>query len=295
MPKSVFLFVLIYAPQEVFFLFKDDARRGHPRFQVVVVERVERFPRAEVFIRNIFCFQRFSQFLAAAVREDVLNAVVKEQTGEGFLDAEKYLQFVVIFVLRFKFFVMFDAGAVISHRADNGQVDDFAFKVDCGAVENRALDFDIDVGKSQMFAIFGVILAVYRHHGKVSARAVAGDDEVVKVKTVFVGVGDNPLQSLVDLFHVIGEAVFRTETVTDIDGESARARHMLAIAATHFFVAFDPAAAVNHKEHGELSFRKFSALFFVVNNIEFSRVGMFLVIDDIFHFRKSFAGEAVAQ
>lgn len=236
MPKSVFLFVLIYAPQEVLFLFKDDARRGHPRFQVVVVERVERFPRAEVFVRNIFCFQCFSQFLAAAVREDVLNAVVKEQTGEGFLDAEKYLQFVVIFVLRFEFFVVFDAGAVISHCADNGQVDDFAFEVDCGAVENRALDFYIDVGKSQMFAIFGVILAVYRHHGKVSARAVAGDDEVVKVKAVFVGVGDNPLQSLVDLFHVVGEAVFRTETVTDIDGESARARHMLAIAAAHFFV-----------------------------------------------------------
>lgn len=85
-----------------------------------------------------------------------------------------------------------------------------------------------------MFAIFGVILAVYRHHGKVSARAVTGDDEVVKVKAVFVGVGDNPLQSLVDLFHVVGEAVFRTETVTDIDGESACARHMLAIAAAHF-------------------------------------------------------------
>ena len=103
------------------------------------------------------------------------------------------------------------------------------------------------------------------------------------------------MQSLVDLFHVVGEAVFRTETVTDIDGESARARHMLAVTAAHFFVAFDPAAAVDIKEHGELSFRKFSALLFVVNNIEFSRVGMFLVIDDIFHFRKPFSGEAVAQ
>ena len=103
MPKSVFLFVLIYAPQEVFFLFKDDARRGHPRFQVVVVERVKRFPRAEIFVRNIFCLQCFSQFLAAAVREDVLNAVVKEQTGEGLLDAQENLQFVVIFVLRLSF------------------------------------------------------------------------------------------------------------------------------------------------------------------------------------------------
>ena len=70
---------------------------------------------------------------------------------------------------------------------------------------------------------------------------------------------------------------------------------MLAIGPAHFFIARNPAAAVNHKKNGKFARRELSALVFVVDYVEFTRFGHILVVNYIFDFGKFFTGKTVAK